>query len=279
MTKRRTFHVRAGGWRTAVLEAGSDGAPVVVLVHDGAYGTDADLCWGEVADALAGEFHILAPDLLGWGGSDKVNFFDRSPYDFRLEHVGAVCRTLALDEPVHFAGVSFGAELVCRGTAQPQWGWPVLSAVSITGTGGRMFRVPGGIEQLSEYDPPTQEGAARITGMLVESLEGLDQHVRRRYENSLVPGHWEALTSLRMRNPAVERVIPPDDWPEPLQSCPTPILFVEGRSDLLLEAGWADHMAGLAPNGEALLIDGGHEPNIDHPEAVAEVIGSFCSRF
>jgi pimeloyl-ACP methyl ester carboxylesterase len=278
MSRRRIFDVRAGGWRTSVLEAGPDGAPVVVLVHDGAYGTDADLCWGEVADALAGDFHVLAPDLLGWGGSDKVNFFDRSPYDFRLEHIGAVCRTFALDEPVHFAGVSFGGELVCRGTAQQRWGWLVRSAVSITGTGGRMFRVPGGIEQLSDYEP-SLEAAARITGMLVESLDGLDDHVRRRYENSLVPGHWEALTSLRIRNPAVERVVPPDDWPDPLGSCETPILFVEGRSDVLLEPGWAAHMAGLAPNGESAVIDGGHEPNIDRPAAVAEAIGGFCSRF
>ncbi|HEY7282334.1 MAG TPA: alpha/beta hydrolase [Actinomycetota bacterium] len=278
MTRRRTFRVRAGGWGTTVLEGGSDGAPVVVLVHDGAYGTDADLCWGEVADGLSGDFHVLAPDLLGWGGSDKVNFFDRSPYDFRLEHLGALCRTLALDEPVHFAGVSFGAELVCRGAAQPRWRWPVRSAVSITGTGGRMFRVPGGIEQLSDYDPPTLDGARRITAMLVEDMAGLDDHVQRRFDNSLTPGHWEALTSLRMRNPAVERVIPPDDWPEPLRTCEAPILFVEGRSDVLLEQGWAAQMAEIAPNGESLVIQGGHEPNIDRPGDVVEAIGTFCSR-
>jgi pimeloyl-ACP methyl ester carboxylesterase len=274
----RVLFVRAGGFRTAVYEAGQGNAETLLLIHDGAYGTDAALCWDRVAAALADEFHVLAPDLLGWGGSDKVNYFDRSPYDFRLQHIGALCSTLGLDEPVHFAGVSFGAELVCRGVAQSRWGWPVRSAVAITGTGGRMFRVPGGIEKLSDYTP-SLEAAARITGMLVESLDGLDEHVLRRYQNSLTPGHWEALSSLRIRNPAVERAPVVDDWPEPLTRCQTPILFVEGRSDELLEHGWATAMAEVAGNGEAVVIAGGHEPNIDHPDAVARTIADFCRRF
>jgi pimeloyl-ACP methyl ester carboxylesterase len=273
----RTFDVRAGGFRTRVLEAGEPGQPVVLLVHDGAYGTDADLCWRAVAEGLADEFHVLAPDILGWGGSDKINYFDRSPYDFRLQHFGALCETLCLDQ-VHAVGVSFGAELVCRATAQTEWKWPVRSAVAITGTGGRMFRVPGGIEKMSDYEP-SLEAAGRITAMLVERMDGLDEHVRRRYENSLVPGHWEALSSLRLHNPAVERIPTPDAWPEPLQTCPIPILFVEGGSDELLERGWAAQMANIAPNGESMVIEGGHEPNINHPGAVVDAVRGFVSRF
>ena len=41
---RDTF-VRAGGIRTRVIEAGDPGGPTVVLVHDGAFGTDSLLCW------------------------------------------------------------------------------------------------------------------------------------------------------------------------------------------------------------------------------------------
>src|SRR5262249_31014182 len=111
MRRRRIFQIRAGGFRTSVLEAGPDEAPGMTLIHDGAFGPDAALCGGPVIDGLAGESHVFAPDLLGWGGSDKVNYFDRSPYDFRLEHIGSVARTLALDDRVHYVGVSFGAEL------------------------------------------------------------------------------------------------------------------------------------------------------------------------
>jgi len=36
-----TRFIRAGGFRTHLIEAGEPGRPAVVLVHDGAYGTDA----------------------------------------------------------------------------------------------------------------------------------------------------------------------------------------------------------------------------------------------
>ncbi len=72
---------------------------------------------------------------------------------------------------------------------------------------------------------------------MVASADGMDEHIRRRYENNLVPGHWEALRALHLRNPAVEP--PPDDWPERLRGCATLVLFVEGEDDPLLDSGWA----------------------------------------
>lgn len=274
MATTRAYFLRAGGWRTRVYEAGSDDKPVLMLIHDGAFGTDAPLCWGDVMDRLADDYHVFAPDLLGWGGSDKVCFFDRSPYDFRLEHVASLCEVLALDEPIHFAGTSFGAEIVVRAAAEDRWGWPVRSAVAITGTGGRLYRVPGAIEQLSDYEP-SLEAAEHLTGLLVETTEGLEDHVERRYENSLIPGHWEALAALRVRNPAVERQASADDWPDPLKTCQVPILYVEGRDDEVLESGWAQKMADLTPEGQSLVIDGAHEPNLNHPDVVAEAMRDF----
>lgn len=274
MTSRR---VHAGGFTTTYLEAGDPDAPTLLLMHDGAYGTDAALCWGDVITDLQRDHHILAPDMLGWGGSAKVCFFDRSPYDFRLEHIGAFLRTLEVTEPVVAVGSSFGAEIVVRGTAMPEWGWKVRGAVAIAGTGGRMFRVPGGIEQLGDYEP-SLEAAARITSMLVDSTSGMDEHIRQRFQNSLTPGHWEALSALRLRNPAVERNIAPDSWPEPLGSCAAPIHFVEGARDPLLESGWAASMAAVTLHGTSEVVEGSHEPNLDHPNEIADLVRSFVAR-
>lgn len=270
----RTRIIRAGGHRTSLIEAGDPSDVTVVLVHDGAYGTDAALCWDGVITELAADYHVIAPDLIGWGGTDKLCYFDRSPYDFRLEHLASICDVLGLEEPICFAGSSFGAELVVRGTAQPQWGWNSRAVVAIAGTGGRLYRVPGGIERLSDYIP-SLEAAARLTGYLVSSVEGLEEHIERRYQNSLIPGHWEALKALSLRNPSAEPVFRFDDWPEPLRHCSVPILFVEGADDTLLEHGWAAKMAELGPSFSSTVIAGGHEPNLEHPAAVARLIKDF----
>lgn len=270
---RDTF-IRAGGIRTRLIEAGDPTRPAVVLVHDGAFGTDSLLCWEGVIAELADRYHVVAPDLIGWGGTDKLCYFDRSPYDYRLEHLAEVCRVLALDEPVFFAGSSFGAELVARGVAEPRWGWKARAAVAITGTGGRLYRVPGGIERLSDYTP-SPEAARRLTAMLVHSTDGLDEHIQRRFEISMAPGHWEALSALGLRNPSAERVARPEDWPEPLLGCDVPILWVEGADDPLLEPGWAAKMAELGDSFSSVVVPGGHEPNIEHPAETGRLIGNF----
>ena len=270
---RDTF-IRAGGYRTRVVEAGDPGCPTVVLVHDGAFGTDSLLCWEGVIPELTDSYHVVAPDLIGWGGTDKLCYFDRSPYDYRLEHLAAVCTVLGLDDPIFFAGSSFGAELVARGVAEPRWGWNARAAVAITGTGGRLYRMPGGIERLSDYTP-SLDAARRLTAMLVDSTDGLDDHIRRRFENSMTPGHWEALSALGVRNPSAERVVRPEDWPEPLLSCEVPVLWVEGSDDPLLEQGWAAKMAGLGDSFSSVVVPGGHEPNIEHAADTGRLLREF----
>ena len=277
VTEPRSRIIRAGGYRTRLLEAGDPEHSAVVLVHDGAYGTDAALCWDGVIDQLAADHHVIAPDLVGWGGTDKLCYFDRSPYDYRLEHLASICHVLGLDEPVFFAGSSFGAELVVRGTAETRWGWNVRAAVAIAGTGGRLYRVPGGIERLSDYSP-SLDAAARLTAMLVGSAEGMEDHFQRRFDNSMIPGHWEALSALGLRNPSADRVVRPDDWPAPLRHCTTPVLFVEGADDPLLERGWAANMAELGDSFSSTVIPGGHEPNLEHPAEVGQLIRDYFAR-
>ncbi|MEX0663282.1 MAG: alpha/beta hydrolase [Acidimicrobiia bacterium] len=271
MDEIRSFFLRAGGFRTHVVEAGNPSSPALMLIHDGAFGTDAMLCWEDVIRELGQDFHIYAPDLLSWGKSQKIHFFDRSFYDFRLEHLGALCAVLDMTEPLYLAGSSFGAELVVRAAAQTCWQIPVKAAVAITGTGGADFRNDDVLEQLIDYTPSLEE-AARVTAMLVVSTDGLEDHIRRRYENSLVSGHFEALDAVRLVNPTTGVLtLPPDEWPAPLEGCMVPIHFVEGSQDLLLEPGWAEKMAARIPNGSSQVLESSHEPNIDQPEIVAEI--------
>jgi pimeloyl-ACP methyl ester carboxylesterase len=264
-----------GDVRSHISLLGDRDRPTLILLHDGAYGTDGDLCWGPVQRALADEFFVVVPDLLGWGRSSKLAFFDRSSYESRLNQLAAIGRTLCLfDRKVLLAGVSFGAELAVRATVQLQWGIPVASTVSIAGTGGRLYRIDSAMHALSEYEP-SLEDARRLTSMLVSSMEGLDDHVRRRYENSLEPGHWEALSAARLRTASVPKPPSDESWLEALSDCDTPLLFVEGRDDRLLEPGWAEQMALRTKRGSWEVIDGGHEPNLDRPAVVAELIREF----
>src|SRR5271154_5138700 len=60
--------VSARGVRTRVLEAGSDRSPALVLIH-GLFTSHRS--FEDLIEALAPRFHVIAPDLPGFGESEK----------------------------------------------------------------------------------------------------------------------------------------------------------------------------------------------------------------
>ncbi|NMM90745.1 hypothetical protein B2J88_41550 [Rhodococcus sp. SRB_17] len=266
--------VIADGFHTTYLEAGNPQHDTIVLVHDGGFGTTAELCWGDVIPLLSTQFHVLAPELLGWGGTDKAVFFDRPPYSPRVKHVAAFCQELGVDR-AHFVGASFGGSMVLRAVSDPTKPWPAIRAVSISGTGGP-YRLPEGIAALADYTP-SLEDAARMTGYMVRSLDGLDDHIQQRYENSLIPGHWEAMNATRLSNPVAPRKQTVDPFLDNLAQIDVPLLLIEGRHDELLESGWSKKLADLTPHAQATEVDYAHEPNIDAPEETARLVIEFLT--
>ncbi|MDV6246960.1 alpha/beta fold hydrolase [Rhodococcus opacus] len=266
--------VVADGFHTTYLEAGNPDHDTIVLVHDGGFGSTAELCWSGMIPLLSTQFHILAPDLLGWGGTDKVVFFDRPPFAPRVKHIAAFCEVLGVDR-AHFVGASFGGSVVLRAVTDPSNPWPVDRAVSISGTGGP-YRLPEGIAALADFTP-SLEDSAKMTGLTVRSLDGMDDHIRRRFENSLIPGHWEAMTAPRLSNPSAPRPQTTDPFLELWANIATPVLLVEGTHDELLESGWAKKLADLTPHACEVEVDYAHEPNIDAPELTSRITIDFLT--
>jgi pimeloyl-ACP methyl ester carboxylesterase len=264
--------VVAGGFKTGYLEAGDRSKPTLILIHDGAFGTTAELCWQDIIGKLSRDHHILAPELLGWGGTDKVVYFDRSPYAARVPHIEAFVRELGIAS-TDYLGSSFGGSLILRATVAPGNPWKIKRAISISGSGGP-YRLQSGIEALADYTP-SLEAAEKLTALIAGSTTGLEDHIRQRHENSLIPGHWETLMAPRLKNPSVTRAAPADDYLDRLAQTTVPALLIAGSRDPLLEQGWAEKLAALSPKLSAVTIDAGHEPNIECPDEVCRLVSDY----
>ena len=59
--------------------------PSVLLLHSAEYGGAAEISWERNFDALAARYHVLAPDHLGFGRSDKLFDFGGDLYGKTLE--------------------------------------------------------------------------------------------------------------------------------------------------------------------------------------------------
>lgn len=265
--------VLVDGLVTSYLEAGQ-GDPVVLL-HGGEFGAGAELGWERIVDAVAQRYRVLAPDMLGFGGSAKVVDFTDGR-GMRIRHVARFCATLGV-ETAHFVGNSMGAiNLFVDATSEA----PVLPMRSLTAIcGGGDIQRNEHSAALYDYDA-TVEGMRRIVQALFHdpAYPADEAYVRRRYDASIAPGAWESLAAARFRRPGLEPPPPPSSA-RAYGRITVPTLVVEGGADKLLPAGWAARIAAQIPGGRsAVIADAGHCPQIEQPQAVADLLLEFWSR-
>jgi 2-hydroxymuconate-semialdehyde hydrolase len=258
------------GLATSYLEAG-EGEPVVLL-HGGEFGASAELGWERNIAALATEYRVLAPDMLGFGQSAKViDFVDGR--GMRIRHLARFCEVLGVHS-AHFVGNSMGAiNLLADATSDT----PLLGVRSLAIIcGGGEIQQNKHFEALQEYDA-TLPAMRRIVEALFHDARypADDDYVRRRYESSTAPGAWEALAAARFRRPGSSRPSTPSSA-RPYERIDAPTLVVEGGDDKLLPAGWAAQMAKQIRHGRWAVVDeAGHCPQIEQSSAVNELLLDF----
>jgi len=90
------------------VDAGT--GPVIVLLHGiNSRGSD----WSEVVRGLSGDYRVIAPDLLGFGGSPKPADLEYTA-DEHAEVLEATLRDLGVDEPFLLVGYSLGGNVAVR---------------------------------------------------------------------------------------------------------------------------------------------------------------------
>ncbi|WP_409366119.1 alpha/beta fold hydrolase [Mycolicibacterium elephantis] len=272
MTAYERKSVLVDGLVTSYLEAGQ-GDPVILL-HGGEFGVSAELGWERTIAALAEHHRVLAPDMLGFGGTAKVVDFNDGR-GMRIRHIARFCEEMGVDS-AHFVGNSMGAVNLFVDTTSESPRLPVRSMVTICG-GGEIQRNEFSAA-LYDYDA-TLEGMRRIVEALFFSpaYPADEPYVQRRYESSIAPGAWEALAAARFRRPGLE--------PPPLPSSrrayeriAVPTLVVEGGGDKLLPAGWAAEIAGQIRGARSAVVDAaGHCPQIEQADVVNGLLLEFLA--
>ena len=272
---RRTVVV--DGIRTSYLEAG-EGSPVLLL-HGGEFGGGAEVCWENTIPGLAEHHRVIAPDLLGFGETDKlIDFVDGRGR--RLAHLGAFCRQLVLEDLV-VVGNSMGGMLALFDAARAHPMVPAAGIVSLAG-GGQLSSNEH-TNALFEYDG-SLEGMRRIVRALFASPSwpADTAYVERRHALSIAPGSWEAIAAARFRRPVLDEEQPglPSRSDLDYAAITVPTLMVTGAEDKIKPAGWTEEVCALIPDSrQAVIPASGHCPQIEAPETTLPLILEFAAKF
>lgn len=267
-TYKRGF-IEVLGVRTHYLEAGR--GPDLVLLHSGEYGSSAELSWRHNISGLAKHFRILAPDLPGWGDSDKIYSFSERT-GFRVRHVAEFCRLMGI-ESAFFIGSSFSGGLLLNAAGSAKNQLPIKKLVTVGG-GGDLARDPTARDILQNYDGTPEHMRKALQVLFYDEKWWSDEIVAEKQASALKPGAWEAISAARLRRPGEKFVTQfPDSKPEDIK---VPTLIVAGEDDQIKDPEWGECLQAQIPGSQLYTFKKSrHMSHIEHADEFNRLAVSF----
>jgi pimeloyl-ACP methyl ester carboxylesterase len=257
----RSAHVQAGSHRLRYLEAGS--GPPILLVHG--LGSSAMQDWGRLLAPLGRRFHVFAPDLPGFGESERPPEADYS-IPMQVEAVRSFMDALGL-ERARVAGISMGGWIVSRLAAEsPE---RVERLVVVDGAG---MRPDGPTIPAEVLLPRDEEGVRELVAAVRHVVPPLPSFLVRDILERKVREEWIVRRALKSMRDG-------DDWLNgTLQTADMPVLIIWGRQDVLIPLAYGTALQAEFPRAQLEVLDGcGHVPIADCPEAFDEVFLRFLT--
>jgi len=247
------------GLHWVYLEGGK-GTPLL-LVHG--FGANKDN-FTRAAKYLVPHYHVIIPDLIGFGESDHPQQADYSP-NAQAERLRVFAKALGIDN-VHIGGNSMGGEIaLCYAALHPK---EVKSLWLLD---------PGGI-----WSAPASEVRKTIeqTGhnpLLVKTPDEFASliHLAMSKPPFIPRPILNVMAQEPIRNYALSRrvfnQIVGDSIEKRVKGLAMPTLIVWGKEDRVINVATADILHKLMPNSKVLLMDGvGHAPMLEVSERSAE---------
>ena len=260
--------VQVAGHRWSVLEAGDPDKPLLVLVH-GFVGSKEN--WLPLMRELGKTHHILAPDLPGWGDSERKPGADYGPVA-QMQRLASFLRTLKR-KPALLVGHSMGGQIVgLLAARQPD----LVDRVGLMSSAGVRFEENAFANAVlageNPYQVTSRAELKRFLGIVFT-------------DPPFVP--WpadEALVRRRRADAAFEQQVleqigrGPDALvlEDELGDIRAPVLLLWCRDDKVIDVSAADTFRrGLAQSTTVILSGCGHMPLMAQPRQVAEAVSQF----
>jgi pimeloyl-ACP methyl ester carboxylesterase len=280
-TRTFTRSTSADGIETFYLEAGPVDAPPVVLVH-GLGATNASML--PLIVALSRDFHVLAPDLPGHGGTQAR----RNPH--RAEYLGSWLLAFlrqSCGEPAVLVGNSLGGRTALEAalTCPDEVRGLVLLCPAVAFRKLRQF-VP--LVRLVRNEiaalPVRLPRAVAMRGVRVLFADpgrltdtwydaAVDEFIRVFNIRANRVAIFSALRHIYLDEPFGEAGF----W-DRLPTLRPPALFLWGDRDSLVPAGFGRFVAEALPRAKSVVIENcGHVPQFEHPELTARLTRDFIA--
>ena len=254
-----------GGYRIRYLDSDTPGHPVILLHGLGGY---ADK-WIPAISGLSPGYRAIAPDVIGYGQSDKP-LTDYTP-EYFVTFLKNFIEALHLDRP-HIVGASLSGQVAAQFAAS----YPhMISRLVLMSPAGIM---KNSTPALDAYITAALYPRFDSVSHALQLMEGSDRRASPTLVESFIAN---------MRRPNAKMVFMSsllcfknyDDITTILYRISCPTLLLWGYDDPIIPISYAAQFAAAIPNCTFTGIERcGHTPYVQYPDLVAKIVTSFLGK-
>lgn len=263
--------IDAGRIKTTYLEAGS-GEPVIML-HGSGPGVSGLANWQYNIGPLSHKFHVLAPDIVGFGATERP---DDIIYSLRTwtDHVWAFLDAHDIRSAA-VVGNSLGGRIALQmAIDRPDR----ITKMVLMGTPGVGMTLTDGLAALRAYEPSHHAMRELLrTYFAVDPTMITDKLVEIRHEASIAAGVFEAYRAMFFdpKHAGSELAITESE----VRGIATPTLLVHGREDKVVPVGVSVTMMGLLPNADLHVFSAcGHWTQIERAGEFSALVADYLGQ-
>ena len=279
----RYQHTSVDGLKVFYREAGPANAPAILLLHG--FPTSSHMFRNLILE-LADSYHVVAPDLPGFGFSDAP---DRKKYRYTFEQlaktIGAFTQTIGLDRFAMYV-FDYGAPVGFRlALAHPE---RIAAIISQNGNAYEEGLSEGWNPIQKYWKEPTEQNRAALRAFLTPEATK-SQYIYGVRDESLIAPEAYQLDSALLARPGNEEIqldlfldyannvaLYPK-FQEYFRTSRPPLLAVWGKNDPFFVPAGAQAYRRDIPNAEIQFLDTGHFAVETHVGEIASAIKKFLN--
>jgi len=247
------------------LEGGHSQCNLILMHGLGGYAER----WSNLIPLLSKEFHIIAPDLIGYGQSDKPSV-DYTPELF-VKFVFEFIEALEIEKTC-MIGTSLGGQIVAECAATQS---PLIEKIVLISPAGIMRKSTPTLDAYTMAALyPNKESVKTAYQMMVGPGKKISEISIERFVNNMSRPNAKMVflsTLLGLKNAP--------DISEKLGKIIVPTLIIWGREDKLIPFEYSEQFVSAIKNCELAPMEGcGHSPYVEDPEKLSELVNKFLSK-
>ncbi|QDF28747.1 alpha/beta fold hydrolase [Halarcobacter anaerophilus] len=262
--------VKTGSFNTNYHDIGS-GEPVI-FIHGSGPGVSAYANWRLCMPEIAEKFRVIAPDMVGFGYSDRPEGITYS-MEVWVQQIVDLMDSLNL-EKVNLVGNSFGGALALSLVIK----YPEkFNRVVLMGSVGVPFDITYGLDKVWGYTP-SFENMKELLDIFAYSRELVtDDLAKMRYEASIRPGFQESFSSM-FPSPRQNGVDLMQSDENDIKNIQKEVLIIHGREDKVIPLENSIKLNQLILKSQLHVFGQcGHWTQIEHKDRFNKLLLDFFS--